>query len=108
MSDPQPAAEPPLVRDVYPDFSAELISLLNAEGESELGISAYDLRVVAKCGCGDDLCQGFYTAPRPNGPYGAGHRNVALSPERGMIVLDVVEQRIMFVEVLDHAPLSRA
>ena len=32
--------------------------------------------------------------------YGAGHRNVALTPARGMLILDVVDERIAAVEVL--------
>jgi hypothetical protein len=99
---------PPLLREIYPDLCTELIALLNAEGLSDLGVCAHDLRIVAPCRCGDDFCQSFYTAPPPNGPYGPGHRNVTLAPEQGMIILDVVDGRIMFVEVLDHPPLRDA
>jgi hypothetical protein len=42
----------------------------------------------------------FYTRPKPNGSYGSGHRNVALAPEDGMVILDVVEEKIACVEVL--------
>ena len=52
-----------------------------------------------------EFCQSFYTAPRPDAGYGPGHRNVCLDPRRGMLVLDVVDGRIMFVEVLDYPPL---
>lgn len=98
-------APPPLLREVYPDLSAELISLLIADGHIDLGVCAQDLRIIAPCSCGDDFCQSFYTAPPPSGAYGSGHRNVSLLPDQGMIVLDVVHGRIMFVEVLDHPPL---
>lgn len=104
-SDSRTDAEPPLLREVYPELCAELIGLLTVEGLSDLGVSAHDLRIVAPCRCGDDFCQSFYTAPPPNGAYGPGHRNVVLAPEQGMIVLDVVDGRIMFVEVIDHPPL---
>jgi hypothetical protein len=33
---------------------------------------------VAQCGCGNDFRQSFYTAPKPDGAYGPGHRNVGL------------------------------
>lgn len=33
---------------------------------------------------------------------GLGHRNIALSPESGMVILDIVHGAIMFVEVLDR------
>ncbi|MEV6394613.1 hypothetical protein AB0M39_07480 [Streptomyces sp. NPDC051907] len=97
----------PLVRDVYPDLIAELIALLEAEGERELAIVVWDVRLVARCDCGDDFCQSFHTAVRPKGkPYGEGHRCVPLLPEKGMLVLDVVYGRIMYIEVLDRQPMT--
>ncbi len=96
----------PLVRDLYPELLAELVSLLEGEGERELALSARDLRIVEDCGCGDDFCQSFRTASHPAGqPYGPGHRCVCLLPSRGMLNLDVVDGRIMYVEVLDRPPL---
>ena len=44
-------------------------------------------------------------APKPDGAYGPGHRNVLLSPPRGSIILDVVRDEIMFVELLSLPPL---
>ncbi|MFJ6049253.1 hypothetical protein [Streptomyces sp. NPDC092307] len=98
----------PLVRDVLPVLTAELVRLLEEEGERELAICAHDLRIVADCGCGDDFCQSFHTEPRPHGPYGPGHRNVCLVVDRGYLILDVVHGRIMFVEVLDRPELRPA
>ncbi|WP_327262371.1 hypothetical protein OG444_13270 [Streptomyces sp. NBC_01232] len=96
----------PLVRDVLPVLAAELVRLLEEEGERELAICAHDLRIVADCGCGDDFCQSFRTEPHPPGtPFGPGHRNVPLLPDRGYLILDVVHGRIMFVEVLDRPEL---
>ena len=97
--------EPPLLREVYPDLSAELVSLLNAEELTDLSVCARDLRIVALCSSGDGFCQSFHTAPPPDGSYGPGHRCVPLLPERGMLILDVVHDRIVFVEVLDRPPL---
>ncbi|MFG2991206.1 hypothetical protein ACGFZK_18290 [Streptomyces sp. NPDC048257] len=99
----------PLVRDVLPVLTAELVRLLEEEGERELAICAHDLRIVADCGCGDDFCQSFHTERRPPGtPYGPGHRNVQLFADRGYLILDVVGGRIMFVEVLDRPELRPA
>ncbi|MFE1314762.1 hypothetical protein [Streptomyces sp. NPDC058755] len=96
----------PLVREVFPDLVTELITLLEHEGERELAVCAWDLRLVEECGCGDDFCQSFRTAPHPQGqPYGTGHRCVPLLPSRGMLCLDVVDGRIMYVEVLDRPPM---
>ncbi|WP_234327435.1 hypothetical protein [Streptomyces sp. NRRL WC-3742] len=104
-----PEAEHLLVREVYPELVAELVALLVAEGEVTLALSAHDMRLVAPCGCGDDFCQSFKTAPHPDGrPYGPGHRCVPLLPSRGMLVLDAVDGRIVYVEVLDRPPLHDA
>ncbi|MEU7011850.1 hypothetical protein [Streptomyces sp. NPDC046332] len=98
----------PLVRDVFPDLIAELIALLEDEGERELAICAWDLRLVDECGCGDDFCQSIRTADHPPGqPYGPGHRCVPLQPSKGMLILDVVDGRIMYVEILDRPPMHR-
>jgi len=100
--------EHPLVREVFPDLTDELIALLEDDGERELAICAWDLRLVDTCGCGDDFCQSFRTAPHPPGqPYGPGHRCVPLSPAQGMLCLDVVDGRIVYVEVLHRPPLQR-
>lgn len=98
----------PLLRHVLPDLIAELIALLEAEGERELAVCAWDLRFFGECGCNDDFCQSIRTADHPQGqPYGAGHRCVPLVPAKGMLNLDVVHGRIMYVEILDRPPLLR-
>ncbi|MGP0023941.1 MAG: hypothetical protein ACLPKE_11395 [Streptosporangiaceae bacterium] len=65
-----------------------------------------DLRLVAGCGCGDDFCQSFYTEAA---------RRVLTAPatgaslfflRRAMLNLDVVNGRIMYVEVIDRPPLG--
>ncbi|WP_216858223.1 hypothetical protein [Actinomadura verrucosospora] len=98
--------EHPLVREVFPELVTELVALLEEEGEPELAVCAWDLRLVADCGCGDDFCQSFETELHPRGqPYGPGHRCIALAPAKGMLNLDVVNGRIMYVEVIDRPPL---
>ncbi|MGI5397674.1 hypothetical protein [Streptomyces sp. CA-251251] len=104
----RPEREHPLVREVFPELVAELTTLLEDEGESELALCARDLRLVEECGCGDGFCQSIRTADRPRGqPYGPGHRCVPLSPAAGMLILDVVDGRIVYVEILDRPPLHR-
>ncbi|MFG2772775.1 hypothetical protein [Streptomyces sp. NPDC048350] len=98
----------PLVRDVFPDLIAELTVLLEDEGERELAVCAWDLRLVDECGCGDDFCQSIRTADHPQGqPYGPGHRCLPLSPSEGMLILDVVDGRILYIEILDRPPMHR-
>ncbi|AWS47813.1 hypothetical protein [Streptosporangium sp. 'caverna'] len=99
--------ERPLVRELFPDLVADLIACLREEGEEDLAISAWDIRFYEECGCGDDFCQSFRTAERPDGAYGPGHRCVPLISPKGDLILDVVEGRIMFVEVLHYPKLPR-
>ncbi|MFI5533015.1 hypothetical protein ACIA8O_31205 [Kitasatospora sp. NPDC051853] len=94
------------MRDVFPELVSELTALLEEEGEGELAVRARDLRLVAECGCGDDFCQSFKAEPYPAGrPFGPGHRCVSLRSSNGDLVLDVVDGRIMYVEVIDREPL---
>lgn len=97
-----------MLRDVHPELVAELVALLQREGEPRLAVSAHDIRLIAPCGCGDDFCQSIHTEDWPAGqPYGDGrHRCVALLPAGGgMLNLDVVDDRIVYLEILDRPPL---
>jgi len=90
------------VRDVFPAFAGELADLCRSAARSDLAVQIADLPVVARCRCGQKNCAHFYTAPPPDGAYGAGHRNVLLPSKRGLIVIDVVNDRVVGVEVLDR------
>jgi hypothetical protein len=92
----------PLLTDTLPEFAAELRQLLVEKGEPELASQVPALAIHDRCRCGDSFCSTIYTQPKPDGAYGPGHRNVALTPEEGMLILDVVGGVIMCVEVLDR------
>src|SRR3954452_25052314 len=82
----------------WPRLAADLMTALREENEAGLADQIDSLRVLRDCGCGDGFCQSFYTQPPPVGAHGPGHRNVGLSPARpGMLILDVVDDVIMFV-----------
>jgi hypothetical protein len=83
-----------------PDFSRELSDLLITAREPGLADQLDHLEIVAKCSCSDDFCASFYTAPKAAGSYGPKHRNLELTPVRGMIILDLVDEKIVHVEVL--------
>jgi hypothetical protein len=89
-----------LLADTLPTFAAELRQLLAEQGEPELAAQVPGLAILDRCRCGDDFCATFYTMPKPEGRYGPDHRNVALTPEEGMLILDVVGDKIACVEVL--------
>ncbi len=89
-----------LLTETLPSFAAELEELLKKGGHAELAARVSALKIVDRCRCGDDFCASFYTECKPQGSYGASHRCVELEPETGMLILDVVADKIVHVEVL--------
>ena len=90
----------PLLNQLLPEFSEEIKLLLVEAGELRLAEQISDLKIVDRCRCGDSFCATFYTAPIPQPSYGPTHRNVALDPEAGIVILDVEGEEIKCVEVL--------
>jgi hypothetical protein len=84
----------------FPELAAELARLLRQSGEKELSETVSGLTVVERCRCGDDFCATMYTVPPPRDSWGRNHRNVSLDPERGFLILDVLDQEIVGIEVL--------
>ena len=84
--------------DVLPEFAGELRGLLADEGD--LLPTVDSLEIVDLCRCGEASCSSFYTMTPPNGAWGPGHENVALEPEQGMIILDVIDRKIGMIEIL--------
>ena len=96
----------PLLRTTWPIFATELAAALDACDEAQLREQVERLRVIEMCSCGDDFCQSFHTAPVLPGPYGEGDRSVCLdAPWPGYLILDVVDDDIVYVEVLYRPPL---
>jgi hypothetical protein len=77
---------------------------LDGLGETQLSAKVESLEVWGRCSCGGDSCSSFYTGPRPKAAWsGEGdHRNIALPVHQGIMILDVVEGEIRYVEVLDR------
>ena len=90
------------LEEALPAFAAELETALGRQGRSDLASQVRRLPLVDRCRCGDDFCATFYTAPKPDGAYGAGHENVVVEATEGMVVLDLVRDEIRCVEVLDR------
>jgi hypothetical protein len=89
-----------LLRESLPEFSAELERLLVQCGHHNLAEQISTIAIVDRCRCGDDFCGTFYAAPKPEGSYGSGHENIVLEPDKGTVILDVVNGQIKCVEVL--------
>lgn len=97
----------PTLREVFPEFVVELTALVASSSSPELAEQIPALELVDRCRCGQRNCAHFYTAPRPSGAYPPGHANVPLAARRGLIVLDVVAQRIVAIEVLDRPDVKQ-
>jgi hypothetical protein len=89
-----------LLIEIFPALSAELQRLPAGQGEPGLAAQVPGRAVIDRCRCGDDFCGTFYVVHKPKGVYGHGHRNVELTPKDGMLILDVVADKIEAVEVL--------
>jgi hypothetical protein len=85
-----------------PDFMREMEASLPSEEHADLRVQIPGLTIVDRCRCGDSFCGMFYTAPPPEGSWGPGHENVTLEVTKGDVILDVVERKIVAVEVLDR------
>ena len=107
--DTSDAEEPkPLLRERLPHLARELEQCLNAEGEHFLAGSVRTLLIYSACECSDITCGSFYTGPRPDGAFGPDHRNVLLDPTKGMMILDVVDDAIRYVELIDRPDIHEA
>ena len=95
------------VSEALPAFAAELECALRQQGDADLASQFKRLPLIDRCRCGDDFCATFYTAPKFNGPYGPGHKNVVLAVTKGMTILDVVNGDIQCVEVLYRPDVQR-
>jgi hypothetical protein len=99
---------PPLLLSAeFPALAAEITERLKARAQDQLAATVPELHVIDRCRCGDDFCATMYTEPPPRSAYGAGHRCIDLDADEGMVVLDVVHERIACVEVLYRDDVRR-
>ena len=99
----------PLVSELFPEFTDEMVSALRLDGEEDLVAQLPGLAFWGRCRCDDDFCASFYTGPRPIGRWAdeGNHKNVVLAVDKGMVVLDLVDRAIRYVEVLHRPDLKR-
>jgi len=95
--------EPHLLGDVLPELAVELERHLIEANACDIAEQVRTLPILARCGC--DGCGSFYTAPEPDGPWGPGHQSWGLNSQ---LILDLVNRRIVFVEVLDRDDIRDA
>lgn len=89
-----------LLQDALPDLADELTALLRSQNERDLAEQVPQLQLVDRCRCGDDFCATLYTAPKPRGAYGPNHESLSLNPSSGLLILDLVDGKIVCIEIL--------
>lgn len=94
------------VNELFPGFVTELEQLVLNSAHPELSFQIRSLPVVARCLCRSKNCAHFYTEKPAATGYGTGHWTLELNPKRGLIVLDLIEYRIVSIEVLDRSDVK--
>ena len=89
-----------LLQDTLPDLADELTALLRSQNEMDLAEQVPLLRLVDRCRCGDDFCATLYTSPKPEGAYGPNHESIPLNSSSGHLILDLVDKKIVCIEIL--------
>ena len=111
MSKPKPDVSaslplPKTIPEVFPNFHDELREYVEESPRPDLAGQIYSLKILSICECDDTGCATFYTAPKPDGAWGPHHYNVCLESERGLMVLDVLQENIVAVEILGRPDLK--
>lgn len=88
----------PLMVDVVPELAQEIERELQASDYAELADQVTGLRMLKSCGCGDDFCASFRTAPPQDGPTRRQRFGVPLDNHH--LIIHVLEGAIVEVEVL--------
>ena len=94
------------LRDSLPELAAELEALLRSDSESELASQVHSLEIVDRCRCDSPSCATIYNVPKPKGAWLGNHRNILLDTE-GLTVLDIVDERIVCIEMLDRDRITQ-
>jgi hypothetical protein len=97
-----PSVRPCTIRELHSGFAQELEIALKAQSRVDLSVQIGELPIVRRCTCGDEDCAHFYTTQRQSGAFGPAHENFLLQTNSGMVVIDVVQGKIVAVEVLDR------
>jgi len=86
--------------DSLPDFAHELEHLLLKENRPELACQVESMQVdMDRCVSGEECCAMLCTGLQPSKGWGVGQTTIVLTPERGNILVDVVDGDIIAVEI---------
>jgi hypothetical protein len=95
-----------ILRESLPELAAELEALLRKDNESELADQIQSLEIEDRCRCDGLSCATIYNVPRPKGAWRGNHRNILLDTE-GLTVLDILDERIVCIEMLDRDQITQ-
>jgi hypothetical protein len=95
----------PTLAAAAPAFAEALAARLRERGRDELAEQVASLPIAARCDCGDDFCASFASASEPAT---AERESVAVEGLETLVVLDVVDGRITYVELLGSDELREA
>jgi len=95
-----------ILREVLPGLANELEVLLRSDDESELADQIASLEVVDRCRCDSDSCATIYNVQNPERAWGPTHRNIVLEVPEGMTMVDVLDERIVSIEILDRDEIT--
>src|SRR5205823_14091859 len=94
------------LRESLPELAAELETLLRKDNESALADQVQSLEIDDRCRCDSRSCATIYNVPKPQGAWRGEHRNILLDTE-GLTVLDIVDERIVCIEMLDRDRITQ-
>jgi hypothetical protein len=101
----------PRLVEILPQFASEIERALAQDDRVDLAEQVQTLRVMNLCGCDDAFCSSFYVGPGPR--FGkwkdeGDYQNILVDVRAGMVILDVVDRIIRYVEVIDRPEVSEA
>ena len=95
------------LKDLFSELVEDIRVLLESAARTDLIPSLEKAGIVDKCRCKDDFCSSIYTAEKPTGSWEPDHETVSQKPKNGMINLDVVSDRIVYIEVIDRPDIHK-
>lgn len=88
------------LKDSLPDFAHELEQLLLKENRPELACQVENMQVdMDRCVSGEEFFAMLCTGLQPSKGWGVGQTTIMLAPDRGNILVDVIDGDIIAVEI---------
>ena len=92
--------ETPRLTEARPGFATRLEQALREQGEEDLAVQVPTLRLVRACVCGDEYCRSFWTGTPIKRWFRRGRNVVVEGLDEGLVALDAIDGRIVYVEVV--------